>query len=247
VQSVTVVDRDVQVRVLSNFSGLITQPITVSQDGSDTVVHLVVKVYPTSTKNNTFTLKKQTTYVHWSASPNAHAYKVIVNGHVDCTTPAKVTSCTVKGLLGPKAAISIVVVGGSNFTSRTSAKYVKSSVVAPFGSVLFAADSSRLTTAGKAAIHKYAVAIARQGFTTVTVAGYISHWQNNTSAADKAHGIVLSKARAASVRAYLASEFKKLGVNVSVKTLGNGGSHPTVSSTLSSSAAGNRRADISVS
>jgi outer membrane protein OmpA-like peptidoglycan-associated protein len=113
--------------------------------------------------------------------------------------------------------------------------------------VLFAADSSKLTVASKLTIRKYAVAITKQGFTTVTVEGYIAHWPSNTSAADKAHGIALSKARAAVVRAYLTAEFKKLGVKVSVKTLGNGGSHPTVSNTLSSSAAGNRRADISVS
>jgi outer membrane protein OmpA-like peptidoglycan-associated protein len=185
--------------------------------------------------------------VHWSASPSAHSYKVIVNGHVDCTTSVKTTSCTVKGLLGPKATITVVTVGGNNFTGRTNAKYIKSSVVAPFGAVLFAADSSKLTAASKLTIHNYAVAIAKQGFTTVTVEGYIAHWPTNTSAADKAHGIALSKARAASVRSYLVAEFKKLGVKVSVKTLGNGGSHPTVSNTLTTSAAGNRRADISVS
>jgi hypothetical protein len=208
---------------------------------------LVIKVYPTATKNNTFTLRNGATYVHWSGSPNAHGYKVLVNGHVACSTAARVTSCSVKGLLGPKAAIVVVVVGGNNFTIRTSARYVKSAVVSPFGAVLFAADSAKLTTASKLAIHNYAVAIAKQGFTTVAVEGYVAHWPGNTSAADKAHRIALSKARAAVVRTYLVTEFKKLGVKVSVQTLGNGGSHPTVSNTLSTSAAGNRRADLSVS
>jgi outer membrane protein OmpA-like peptidoglycan-associated protein len=247
VDTVSVVDGDVLVKVLSTFSGLISQPVTVTQNGVDTVVHLVVKVYPTASKSNTFTLKLGNTYVHWSASPNAHGYKVIVNGHVDCTTSSKTTSCTIKGLLGPKAVITVVTVGGNNFTSRATAQYVKSTVVAPFGAVLFAADSSKLTVTSKLTIHNYAVAIAKQGFTTVTVEGYIAHWPSNPSAADRAHGIAVSTARAAAVRTYLVAEFKKLGVKVSVKTLGNGGSYPTVSNTSSSSAAGNRRADISVS
>lgn len=245
VSDVTFTDGTVTVHVRLGFSGRIDQLVQVTQEGITTTVHLRLTVRPLATTHNVFTLKSGKTTIHWTASPNATSYKVVVNGHVVCSTRA--TTCTFAGLYGPKAVVKVVAYGGDNLTATASAGYVRSTVAAPFGSVLFGADSAALTTSAKKVLHNYVLAITRQGFTQVTVNGYAAHWPASISAKDKAFRIALTKKRAETVRAYLANEFKKLGVKVSVKTLGDGGSHPTVSGTSSTTDAGNRRADISVS
>jgi outer membrane protein OmpA-like peptidoglycan-associated protein len=245
VLSVTFADGVATMQVRPDFSGRIDQTVKVTQGGVTTTVHLVLTVRPLATTHNVFTLKSGKTTIHWTASPNAKSYKVTVNGHVVCST--KATSCTTNGLFGPKAVVKVIAYGADNLSNSASASFSSPTTMAPFGSVLFAADSAALTRSAKKTLHNFALVIAAQGFTKVSVNGYAAHWPSSISAKDKAYRIALTQKRAEAVRAYLVIEFKKLGVKVSVKTLGNGGSHPTVSGISSTTNAGNRRADISVS
>jgi outer membrane protein OmpA-like peptidoglycan-associated protein len=108
------------------------------------------------------------------------------------------------------------------------------------GTVLFSANSVRLTPAAKRALRRYASRVAGQGFTSVQVSGYMAKYERGNYAYRRR----FSLKRAKVVKAYLAAEFKRLHSKISITTIGFGGSKPVASNKTKSGRAKNRRAEL---
>ena len=106
------------------------------------------------------------------------------------------------------------------------------------GTITFAGNSSKLTTSAKTTLRKLAALVKAQGFTSITIDAFTGKNVHGSSAFRKQ----LSAARAKVVKAYLAAQFTRLHVRVTIKTVAWGAAHPLASGL----SAKNRRAEIAL-
>ena len=110
------------------------------------------------------------------------------------------------------------------------------------GHVHFTFQSTRLSSAARLTLRRYARTIAAKGFTTVTVNGYTATYADGGGTWSNRKR--LSVARAKNVRLYLAAQLKSLHVSASIRTVGYGNKYPAASNKTAAGRMRNRRAEI---
>jgi OOP family OmpA-OmpF porin len=159
------------------------------------------------------------------------------------TTGPSASSLFIAEYLGPNAAIYVVALGDGGASSASApgqGAYSKAPVPVKTGTVLFSANSARLTPAAKRALRRYASLVAAQGFTSVKVSGHMAKYERGNYAYRRRFSLKRAKA----VKAYLAAEFKRKHRRVSITTIGYGRSKPVASNKTKSGRAKNRRAEL---
>lgn len=202
------------------FSGLIDLPVTVLQDGTETVVHILLTVRPGDPYSVTFgPASSHSTRVQWAGSTGATGYRIRVGATVVGTTGLGASSFTYGKLLGPNAGVTVQALGaGGTESAQVRAAYRSSSAV-KIGTVTFKANSSGLTAAGRLSLRKLAALVKAQGFKTLTINGVTGKETHGSAVFRKR----LATARAKAVRTYLLGRFKAAHYSVKITILTSSG------------------------
>jgi uncharacterized repeat protein (TIGR02543 family) len=194
------------------------------------------------------------TLIQWAGSPGATGYQVWLGtvpaeptalfragpGRLLGTTGPSTCSLFVPEYFGPNSIIYVVALGTPVGSLPGMGVYTASVTPVQLGTVRFNGNSSKLTPATKRALRSYASLMATQGFTSLKVSGYTAKFDHGS----KAFRRRLSVKRAKNVKAYLATEFRRLHAHVSITTAGYGGTNPVASNKSAWGMARNRRAEL---
>lgn len=229
----------ITVTPVAGYAGLVQVPYTAT-NGTATVQRVAkVSVRPLGAGRVTYKVGYGNTVVTWAASGSrgVTGYEVWVDGAKRCSTSA--TTCTVDGVFGPKAEVSVVAVGpdGSRTRNGATGRYTSSAACGGVSAVYFDVDSSVLTGDTRATLAKTAADLKAQGFTKVCLVGFTDA---NGSAA---YNLALSKRRVNAVGGYLSP---KLGKKVSIVKDFSGEADPAAPNDTADGRAANRRVEVRV-
>jgi hypothetical protein len=180
----------------TGFSGKKTVTVTITENGADRIVQIPLTVLPEAVTKPVLTpTASNRSNIRWTASPNADAYTVYLNGKKVCSTSA--LSCSVKTVLGPDANIEIVSNGGDRTVSqRVDAEFRQTVPVSITRLVSATITKSTLTRVDTKALDKVIALIKVQGFGTVVIS------EITTTSKTKA----LAAARIESIKKYINSK-----------------------------------------
>jgi len=195
------------------FSGHIDLPVTVLQDGTETIVHVLLTVNPADPYDVSFgPASAKSTGVHWAGSVGATGYRIRVGATVVGTTGAGTSSLTYGRLLGPNAGVTVQALGGGGTESaQVRAAYRLASAI-KIGTVTFKSNSAKLTASARATLRGLAALVKAQGFKTLTIMGVTGRNIHGSAAFRKR----LATARAKAVRTYLLGRFKAAHYSVKI-------------------------------
>jgi hypothetical protein len=153
----------------TGFSGKKTVTVTITENGADRIVQIPLTVLPeTVTKPVLTPTASNKSLVRWTASPNATAYTVLLNGKKVCATSA--SSCFVSQVLGPDAVIEIVSNGGDRTVSEKIDADFRQNVPVPITRLVSATiTKATLTKVDTKALDKIVALVRNQGFGTIVI------------------------------------------------------------------------------
>lgn len=222
VGSISVSGLSIRVVPDPSFTGLITVPVTVTQDGASTVVDALLTVNPADPTGAYYGVISNTqTRLAWVGSAGATGYRIYVGGILEATVGPESGSYTIPRFLGPNAGITVQATGNEGTASNQVPAAYRSTGKVKVALVSFTGNSAKLSKKAKSTLRALARVLVAQGFTSATVDGFCGRKYPGSLRFRKR----LSAARAAAVKAYLATQFKKLHVKVSLKTVGWGAPH----------------------
>jgi outer membrane protein OmpA-like peptidoglycan-associated protein len=229
----------VTVTTVHGFSGVLTQPLIVTDEGSQVAVDAVVTVNPDAASRAAYKpLSATSARITWTSGAGATRATVRVNGKSVCTTSA--TTCTVRSLLGP-ASVVTVTESGHDATSATPVRAAYSASKVPLGTSHFVGDSAVLTSASVKALRTLSSRIAAAGITRLTVHGYTAA---QTRATRTPGQLRLSQLRAHAVSDALVAMLDARGLHVRITLVAEGGAHPIASNATYTGRTENRRAEV---
>jgi outer membrane protein OmpA-like peptidoglycan-associated protein len=235
-------------------------PVTVSVGGVETVVDVTITVNPAPAADGSFTPATGAqwwpsprafsgTTITWDPSGNATGYEVwlvvpgvpgvlsVQSGSRVLLCTATSTSCTVDRLVGPNSILELVATGNDGTRSTSVLPSYRSAEFTRVLNVMFAGNSSRLSSTAKAELNLLAYVIAAEGYSEVQVTSHIS--LNRATA----FGRKLSQARADAVAKYLSD---RVGREVTVIVVSEVNRRPVATNSTLAGRKANRRAEISV-
>ena len=247
VSSAVASGQTVRIVTARGFSGVISQPVTIRDAGSDTVIHITVVVNPAIPARRQFTATSGTSgVVTWGAADGAIGYVVTVGGRQVCQTAASPRTCTIAGLLGPRSNVRIRSLGADATTSAAVlASWRRPAQPVTLLTIGFGASGKALTSATAAQVRAMARSIAALGMTRVEVRGYSA--ATGQTAADIRSQLIMSKVRAQACAAALTTELAHLHAHVSVIVRWFGAGSPQAANTWFGGRLLNRRAEIVLS
>jgi len=153
----------------TGFSGKKTVTVTITENGADRIVQIPLTVLPEAVTKPVLTpTASNKSNIRWTASPNATAYTVLLNGKRVCATSA--TSCSVKQILGPDAVIEIVSNGGDHTVSEKIDADFRQNVPVPITRLVSATiTKATLTKVDTKALDKIVALVRNQGFGTIVI------------------------------------------------------------------------------
>jgi uncharacterized repeat protein (TIGR02543 family) len=202
------------------FSGLIDLPVTVHQDGTETIVHVLLTVSPADPYSVTFgPASSHSTRMQWAGSAGATGYRICVGATVVGTTGPDASSFAYGKLLGPNAGVTVQALGDAGTASAQVRAAYKSVAAVRIGTVTFKANSSKLTSTDKSSLRKLVALVKAQGFKTLTINGVTGKGSHGSAAFRKR----LATARAKAVRTYLLGRFKVAHYSVKITIVTSSG------------------------
>jgi outer membrane protein OmpA-like peptidoglycan-associated protein len=246
VRTATVNGQSVHIVAATGFSGLISQPVTVQDQGATVTVHLTMVVNPASPRGAHFTTARHArTLVTWSSASGATGYTVTVGGKTICHTTSTHRSCLIPSLAGPKSTVKVMSNGGDATTSAlVAATYVAPAKAVVIGSVGFGTRDIDLTKVTRPQVDAFARQIARQGFNRIVIRGYAASVA--TDKASVARQWRDSRLRAFAVANELKTQLHAAGSHASVTVTWFGATNPIANNLSFFGRIQNRRADIVV-
>jgi uncharacterized repeat protein (TIGR02543 family) len=180
----------------TGFSGKKTVSITITENGADRVIQIPLTVLPVAVTKPVLTpTASNRTTIRWSASPNATAYTVLLNGKRVCTTTT--SSCSISRVLGPDSRIEIVSNGGDRTVSqKIEADFRQVAPVQVARLVSATSTKTSLSRVDTRALDKVIALVKTQGFGTIVIS------EITTTSKTKA----LADARIALIKKYINSK-----------------------------------------
>jgi len=202
VTSVHIDGQKVVVTPSKTFSGVVTIPVVVSDNGQSVSTLTTVVVRPAApTRIRSTPVSAGLTRIAWTASPSADGYVVMVDGRVVCRTTKN--ACVLSALLPIDAHISVTSVGNAHTRSTEApGRYAPAKPVL-LAVVHFDTASFSLTKTAKAILKSTEAKIKKDGFTRA-----ILHCHTDI-VGPFAYNLTLSQQRCLAVAAYVK---KRLGI-----------------------------------
>jgi hypothetical protein len=190
----------------TGFSGKKTVSVTITENGVDRIIQIPLTVLPEVVARPVITpTASNKTTIRWTASPNATAYTVLLNGKRICSTSS--SSCSVSRILGPDAVIEIVSNGGDRtFSQKIEADFRQSAPVAVARLASSTKTKPTLSKIDMKALDKVIALVKSQGFGTVVISQITTTKKTEAAAA----------ARIASIKRYIDSKLGSTEVNFQV-------------------------------
>ena len=178
------------------FSGKMTVPVTITQNGATITLNVPIVVNPKPVPvAATSPESKSLTNVAWEKSPNAISYKVLLNNSPICESTSE--ACSIPRLLGPKAKLEVLALGNDGtISSQVVSAYTPSKPI-PVLDVKFAFGSSRIDARATKQMRDFVRIVLDQGFTKVSISAFTD------SIGGAQSGKTLSTARSRAVSNYL--------------------------------------------
>ena len=213
------------------FSGKMTVPVTISENGATITVNIPIVVNPKPVDNaKAYPVNKNESKISWEPSPNAVSYSVSLNGKSICESSTN--SCSIPKLLGPNSVLEIVSQGNDGTFSIQQIPAYSPSKPIPVLNINFDSGASKLNKNEIKKLKSFIKLVKQEGFTTVNISAYTD------SVGSKSVNQKISSSRAKAVADYLSRY-----LNVKISPVGSG-----VVKGLAKNvpAAGARKATISV-
>jgi hypothetical protein len=206
------------------FSGKMTVPVTISENGATITLNIAVVVNPRPVvEAKTSPINSSSTGVIWQPSPNAISYKVELNGQPLCASSGN--SCSIPRLLGPNSKLQVTSIGNDGtISSQVIPAYVPGEPI-PVLDVKFNSGSSRINNAEKRKLDNFIKVMLREGFTKLNIDAF-TDGAGGTKGAKK-----LANSRATQVAGYL-EKFLNVsivpsGLGIAPEAQGSRKSNPT--------------------
>ena len=210
----------------ANFSGVVTVPVTITDDsGASIVVNQQITVNPapaisavvtTSAPPKKIALNTLThivTSLNVALPPSATGVAVTVNGTPVSATVDANGKVSVASLIGPKDDVQVATLGNDGtFADAIPATHTTSKSAISFANVNFGSAAVTLDANAKKVLNLVAAAFKLHGFTTLNLTG---HTDNQGS---KASNTALGLARAKAVETYLKTKIKGITVRYTLAT-----------------------------
>jgi uncharacterized repeat protein (TIGR02543 family) len=190
----------------AGFSGKKTVTVTVTENGADRIIQIPLTVLPEVVAKPVITpTASNKTTIRWTASPNATAYTVLLNGKKICSTSA--SSCSVSRILGPDAVIEIVSNGGDRTVSEKIEADFRQNNPVPVARLASSTKTKpTLSKTDLSALDKVIAIVKAQGFGTVVISQITTTKKTEAAAA----------ARIASIKRYIDSKLGSTQVEFQV-------------------------------
>ena len=178
------------------FSGKMTVPVIITQNGATITLNVPIVVNPKPVPvAATSPESKSLTNVAWEKSPNAISYKVLLNNSPICESAS--AACSIPRLLGPNAKLEVLALGNDGtISSQVVSAYIPSKPI-PVLDVKFAFGSSRIDARATKQMRDFVRIVQEQGFTKVSITAFTD------SIGGAQSGKTLSTARSRAVSNYL--------------------------------------------
>ena len=166
--NIKVSQNSIEVVPTDRFSGNMTVPVTITENGATVTLNISVVVNPKPVvEAQTSPTSNKSTGVVWEPSPNAVSYKVQLNGQSLCTSNGN--TCTIPKLLGPNSKLEVVSLGNDGTVStQVIPAYVPSKPI-PVLDVRFSLGSSAINRAEVKKLNEFVKLMKEQGFTKVSI------------------------------------------------------------------------------
>ena len=234
VAAAKVIDGFLKITPLPIFSGKISLPITITNNGVSASWTVLLTVNPGAVTTPTQIMKIGTgTTVTWDASRNAIGYEVFVNSKLVCTT--LLTQCLVLKPLGPRALTEIIAIGGDGTLSMRSVAVYSPSPLTEVSAVNFGLTSTAIDAQGRATLLAFVDMVKAQGFSIVILVGHV----------DSRHPSKKIAALAAA-RAKVTLKFLSFYLDLPTKIVAQGAGDPIASTKTKVGQAANRRVALLV-
>lgn|GEM_PF-3268464 len=179
-----------------SFSGKMTVPVTITQNGATITLNVPIVVNPKPVPvAATSPESKSLSSISWEKSPNAVSYKVLLNNSPICESTS--AACSVPRLLGPKAKLEVLALGNDGTISTQVIPAYTPSKPIPVLDVKFAFGSSRIDANAVRQMREFVRLVQEQGFTKVSISAFTD------SVGGAQSGKTLSTARSRAVSNYL--------------------------------------------
>lgn len=158
----------IEVVTKENFSGKMTVPVTIAENGGFVTVQIPVVINPKAPAGSQATPKSsKSTSVTWKPSPNAIGYKVELKGRTICNSVE--TSCSIPKLLGPNSKLTITSIGNDGTISNKIVSAFVSEKPIPVSNLKVAKSSSSLTKKEIGKLQEIVNLVKTEGFTKVVI------------------------------------------------------------------------------
>ena len=229
----TIIGSQILVYPKRDFAGKTNIVTTSKYFGQIVTTEIDVTVLPEQVTGATHVMKSfDVAAISWKSSKGASTYEVQVNGENLCVTTGNF--CELNRLIGPASTVSVTAKAADSTTATsTVAKYTKP--VTPLLAIVrnFDTASSELKDLAKADLEDFALAVKKEGFTSLVVYGH-------TDSRQGIDNILLSQARAQSAIDFLQPLLPSVDFTVGFFAEGR----PVASNGTDPGRAANRRVEI---
>ena len=167
------------------FSGKKIVKVTINENGVERSVQISLTVLPETVTKPVVTptgITKST--IKWTVSPNATSYTVYLDGKKVCSTSG--SSCTINKMVGPKASVKILSIGGDKTVSDFADAQVNLTSPVVVGQLISTTNSkTKLSAVDISTLSKISAMLKSQGFKTVVISEITANKSTAASAATR--------------------------------------------------------------
>lgn len=168
VSDVRVNGNQFEIVTIPTFSGKLTVPVTITENGAVTTITVDIVVNPKPVETaKTSPLSSKLTTVQWTPSPNAISYVVTLNGKEICNTSD--SSCQIPKIIGPKSEVAILALGNDGTISVEILPAFVSNRPIPVQTVGITTSSNELSAKELARLKEVLQLVKEEGFNRVAI------------------------------------------------------------------------------
>ena len=188
--NIRVLNNTIEVIPKTTFSGKLTVPVTVTENGAEITINVSIVVSPKPvTTAQVAALSSSKSGILWEPSENAVSYRVELNGKTACTSESN--ACNIPKLLGPNANLKVISLGNDGTISTQVIPAYTPSKLIPVLDVRFSSGSATLTRKEITKLNSFVKMMGLQGFTKVSIDAFT----DGVGPAYLAQGLATSRAK----------------------------------------------------
>ena len=168
VSEVKVTGNQFEVVTVPTYSGKMTVPVTINENGAVTTVTVEIVVNPRPVETaKTIPVNAKRSSIEWTNSPNAISYIVKLNGNEICSTIEN--SCQIPKIVGPKSEIKVISLGNDGTISEEKLPVFIGTQPIPVQNLSISNTASTLTSKEISRLKEVIKLVKVEGFNKVSI------------------------------------------------------------------------------